>query len=118
MSKGYQHRVIDSWHFANLTKDNATNQAADEIIENPEKHLLTQTEIFEAEGGVMGLGSQVGAILVGHSLLFAVRPELLAYLRRAQLRPFEWLLVGGVTLGSYYVGHELGARFFGNKQKL
>ena len=66
----------------------------------------------------MGLGSQLGAVLVGHSLLFAVRPELLAYLRRAQLRPFEWLLVGGVTFGSYYIGHELGARFFGNRQKL
>ena len=91
-------------------KDDATNVAADEIIEDPERHLLTQSEIFVAEGGVLGLGTQVGAILAGHFLLFTARPQLFAYLRRAQLRPFEWLLVGGVTFASYYIGHEIGSR--------
>ena len=74
---------------------------ADEIIEDPEKHLLTQKELLAAEGGATGLLTQVGAVLVGHAVLFAMRPTTLTYLRRAQLRPLEWALVGGVSLFSY-----------------
>ncbi len=83
MSKGDQHRLIDSWHFSYLTSDNATSRAADEIIEDPERHLLTQRELLEAEGGTTGLLTQAGAVLTGHAILFAVRPQLLTYLRRA-----------------------------------
>lgn len=50
-------RYIDSWHFSKITQDNATAFAADEIINEPDRHLLTQNEIFEAEGGVMGLAT-------------------------------------------------------------
>lgn len=52
---GDRFRAIDSWHFKFLNDDSATSQAADEIIETPEKHLLTQDEIFGAEGGYLGL---------------------------------------------------------------
>ena len=37
-----RYRNIDSWHFAPLNNIDATNAAADELIDQPEKHLLTQ----------------------------------------------------------------------------
>lgn len=52
---GNRFRFVDYWHFRNLSKDNATQRAADEIIETPEKHLLTQSELFWAEGGPAGV---------------------------------------------------------------
>ena len=52
---GNRFRFIDYWHFSHVTCDNATARAADEIINEPEKHLLTQSELFWAEGGPIGL---------------------------------------------------------------
>ena len=34
-------RLIDIWHASHYTSDSATSRAADEIINAPEKHLLT-----------------------------------------------------------------------------
>ena len=48
-------RLIDLWHASYYSGINATNNAADEIINEPERHLLTQSEVFAAEGGVIGL---------------------------------------------------------------
>ena len=38
---GNRFRVVDSWHHSFLNSDNDTAKAADEIIEQPEKHLKT-----------------------------------------------------------------------------
>ena len=88
---GLRLRLIDPWYYTDVIKDNATQRAADEIINTPEKHLLTQSEIFVAEGGPAGLIVQAGGTAFGLGLLFAFRPNLLRYLRNAQLRPFEWV---------------------------
>jgi hypothetical protein len=40
---GNRFRYVDYWHFNQIdSSDKVTNDAADEIINNPEKHLLTQ----------------------------------------------------------------------------
>ena len=54
---GDRFRAIDSWHFRFLNKDNETQRAADEIIDTPDKHLMTQDEVFWAEGGPVGLAA-------------------------------------------------------------
>ena len=115
---GNRFRYIDPWHYTNVNKESATQQAADETIQTPEKHLLTQDEIFQAEGGPAGLLVQGAGTLIGLSLLFAFRPNLLRYLRNAQLRPLEWVTVGGTALLSYNTSHYVGAQFFGDNQKL
>ena len=84
-------RPIDYWTFRFISQDNDTVRAADEIINTPEKHLLTQSELFWAQGGQVGLAVQIGAIGAGLAGLFAVQPRLLRYLKNAQLRPTEWL---------------------------
>jgi hypothetical protein len=45
-------RPIDAfhtWHLSDFHLD------ADEIIDHPDKHLLTQSELFNAQGGYFGL---------------------------------------------------------------
>jgi len=39
---GDRRRLVDYWITKNYGSFNATEDAADEIIERPEKHLLTQ----------------------------------------------------------------------------
>ena len=80
---GNRFRVIDYWHFSFADKHNATMTAADEIIETPEKHLMTQDEIFNAEGGVLGLFAQTGGIALGLGVAFTMCPRLSTYLRNA-----------------------------------
>ena len=116
---GNRFRYVDYWHFRHLnSQEQQTQRAADEIIETPEKHLLTQSQLFDAEGGVFGLASQAGAVLGGLGVLFAARPRLLTYLKNAQLRPTEWVVVGGTAFVSYRVGYYFGNSFFGDAQKV
>ena len=76
-------RYFDSWHFAKFNQDNATAYAADDIINSPETHLLTQNEIFDAEGGIMGLATQLAVVGLGIGALLAVRPKMGIYLKNA-----------------------------------
>ena len=52
---GNRFRFVDYTHNRFLEKSNATAFAAEEIIATPDKHLLTQSEIFDVEGGYLGL---------------------------------------------------------------
>ena len=83
---GNRFRYVDYWHSRFMNADSQTAKAADEIISQPEKHLLTQDDLFAAEGGVAGFAIQLGVIGVGFATLFAFRPKLLSYLRNSQLR--------------------------------
>ena len=81
---GNRFRYVDYWHFNQIESSNKViNEAADEIINNPEKHLLTQSELLAAEGGVGGLLVQIGTVGVGLGALFAARPRILTYLKNA-----------------------------------
>ena len=116
---GSRFRYVDYWHFKHLnSKDEQANKAADEIISNPESHLLTQSQLFDAEGGWIGLAAQLGIIGIGLSTLFVARPRLLTYIRNAQLRPFEWLILGTTSFVSYRVGYCVGSHFFGDTHKV
>jgi hypothetical protein len=115
---GNRFRHVDYWHFRHLKQDQATAKAADEIIASPEKHLLTQDQLWDAEGGTAGFAAQLGVSAVGLTLLFAARPKLLTYLKYAQLRAQEWTLLGGVAIVSYRVGYNLSVGAFGDSQKV
>jgi hypothetical protein len=52
---GNRLKFVDFMHSRFFSADNATSRAADEIINTPDMHLLTQDEIFLAEGGYAGL---------------------------------------------------------------
>lgn len=116
---GNRFRYVDYWHFRHLNTENIeASKAADEIIAEPERHLLTQEQLFAAEGGAVGWAAQLGMVGLGLSVLFAAQPRLLTYLKNAQLRPLEWALVGGTAFVSYRVGYQFGASFFGDANKV
>ena len=116
---GNRFRYVDYWHFRFLNdQDAAATKAADEIIEAPEKHLLTQEQLFEAEGGYLGVAAQAGTIGAGLAILFMAQPRLLTYLKHAQLRPTEWALLGATSFVSYRVGYCVSSTMFGDHKKV
>ena len=48
-------RWFGPFHHRYVNTNSVTQQAADEIIDQPDKHLITQEQIFWAEGGYAGL---------------------------------------------------------------
>lgn len=116
---GNRFRYVDYWHHRFLnSNDQESHRAADEIINNPESHLLTQSELNAAEGGAAGYATQLATIGFGLGLLFIVRPHLLTYLRHAQLRATEWGILGATTAVTYHVGYRLGSTLFGDTNKV
>lgn len=116
---GNRFRYVDYWHFRHLnSQDSETIKAADEIISEPERHLLTQEQLFAAEGGVIGFAAHLGVVAFGLTALFAVRPRLLTYLKNSQLRATEWALLAGTTAVSYRVGYTLSTQFLGDANKV
>lgn len=115
---GNRFRYVDYWHSRFLNADQQSAKAADEIISEPEKHLLTQSELFDAEGGVAGFAIQLGVIGIGFASLFAFRPRLVSYLRNSQLRATEWTLLGATGFLSYRIGYNIGTLATGDAQKV
>ena len=115
---GNRFRYVDYWHSRFLNQSSDQSRASDEIINEPERHLLTQNDLFAAEGGALGLLAQVGVVGVSFATLFVVRPKLLNYLKNAQLRAGEWTLLAGTGFVGYRVGYTLGNTFFGDADKV
>ena len=93
---------------------NSSNDAADQIIEAPDRFLLNQEELFGATGGwstfalTMGLGA-AGAIGV-----LVARPSMAAHMGRGQLKAYEWGLLGASAYAGGCLGNQLGVRSFGD----
>lgn len=51
--------------------DSDVNQSADDIIQTPEKYLLSKDELYKAEGGTGGLALQVALLGLGVGSVFA-----------------------------------------------
>ena len=115
---GNRFRYVDYWHSRFLNQSSDQSRASDEIINEPERHLLTQNDLFAAEGGALGLLAQVSVVGVSFATLFVVRPKLLTYLKNAQLRAGEWTLLAGTGFVGYRVGYTLGNTFFGDADKV
>lgn len=113
---GNRFRYIDYWHFRFIDAENQTS--ADEIINEPERHLLTQDALFAAEGGALGVAAQLGVITLGFAALFAARPKYLTYLRNAQLRSNEWIVLGATSFVSYRLGYQFSAQVLGDANKV
>ena len=111
-------RSVDGAHSAFASTDNETALAATVTIESPEKNLLTQSEVYAAEGGAIGTALQFGGAVAGAAVLFAYKPTTLLYLKRAQLGWCGWTFLAGSVTAGHYVGHTLGVQMFGNSQAL
>ena len=90
----------------------------DEIISDPERFLLTQRQLFDAEGGYTGLTIQLATILGSFSALFAFRRALPRLFLQGHLKSNEWLWIAGTGFTSYKLGYWLGHKFAGDSKKI
>ena len=67
-------RILDNSYIYGWQSQNDLNDAADEIIKTPEKHLLSQQQLYEAEGGNAGLAVQIGTTSFGVATVFLGSP--------------------------------------------
>ena len=109
-------RVINPNFYAGWEDVNANNNAADEIIKTPEKHLLNKDALFEAEGGWGGLGLQCVFMFLGAATVFGVKGRVAAHWRTGSMNFYEWLWLGSGTAAGYGIGQQLSLSLMGNKQ--
>ena len=79
----YRFRPLDMFHSRYVSTDNYAAKAADEIIDTPEVHLLSQQDLFWAQGGPVGLAVQLGCVAGGLFSLFTYKPQYLKYFMNA-----------------------------------
>ena len=61
---------------------NAKNEAADDIIESPDKFVLSQEELFSAQGGWATVGLTMSLAGAGAAAAIMARPGMAAHLGR------------------------------------
>ena len=109
-------RIINPHYYRGFQNSNATNDAADEIINAPDRHLMSQAQLFEAEGGMVTLMFQLGMTVAGAGAACAMNPRMLNYFKNGQLRFAEWAVLGGMSTFGYIAGQRVGTMAFGNNQ--
>jgi hypothetical protein len=107
-------RVLNQWYFNKFDQSNATNDAADEIIASPDRHLLSQQQLFEAQGGINTVALALGASVFGTLLVFAGAPRTSAHFRNGQLGFYEWACLSTSALFWYNGASWVGTRSFGD----
>lgn len=115
---GSRFRYVDYWHSRFLNSSTEQSRAVDEIINEPERHLLSQKDLFAAEGGVVGVFAQIGFIGATLATLFVVRPKLVTYLRNSQMNAGEWICLAGTGFIGYRLGYNFANTFFGDAEKV
>ena len=99
-------------------KSHFGNEAASEIIENPQSHLLTQEQLFEAEGGVGGVFFQLAFIGASFAGVAAYCPRTFKYLARGNATFANWFTVGATAYVAHRIGYVFGATTCGDYEKV
>ena len=110
-------RDINQYYSAGYESSNATNDVADEIINNADHYLLSQQELFAAQGGYNTVALAVGAAAFGTLAVFAGVPRTAAHFRTGSLNFSEWAMLSTSALFSYNAATWVGAQTFGNPHK-
>ena len=87
------------------------------IINNPDHYLLTQSELFAAEGGATGVVIQSGVMAATYGAFFARYPKTMRYLMRGQLTSAGWMKIVGLGFVGYHLGATVGTKMAGDSQK-
>ena len=92
--------------------------STDELINDPERYLLSQEDVFEAEGGYTGALLHFATVAGALGALFTARPALARYFMKGSLRFNEWALIAGTGILSYKLGYGIGYTVSGDIDKL
>ena len=107
-------RVLNPYFYTSWQDVNDANKAADEIIKTPEKHLLSASDLFEAEGGYAGIGLQVLVVGLGIGSVFASSARMGMYWRTGSLKWMEWFCLGGTAVVGHQIGQLASVNLLGN----
>ena len=97
---------------------NFSHNSYDQIIEEPELYLLSQSDLFSAEGSYAGLAVQLGVMGAALAGLFTARPQIAKYFLKGSLRFNEWALIAGTGFISYRFGYWLGHTIAGDSDRI
>ena len=92
----------------------ATNDAADQIVQSPDRYLLSQDQLFEATGGWGTFGLTMGLAGGMFAATVLLRPSMAAHLGRGQLRAMEWGCLASSAFFGGCVGQQMGIQSFGD----
>ena len=92
--------------------------AYDEIVNDPERYLLTQQGVFDAEGGYTGVIIQAATMAGAVGALFTFQPQLASRFLKGSLGFNCWLAIGATGFLSYRVGYFLGYTVSGDYDQL
>ena len=109
-------RPIEGCHSAGWQAENEINDTADDIINTPEKYLLTREELYKAEGGTGGLALQVAVLGLGVGSVFASSARMTHLFRIGSFTWQEWLCVGGTAVSANWLGTWASVNLLGNRQ--
>lgn len=95
----------------------AVNDAADQIVESPDRFLLSQEELFEATGGWGTFGLTMGLAGASFAGLLLGRPGMAAHFGRGQLRAMEWGMLGSASFVGGCIGQQMGIQSLGDSTR-
>ena len=90
----------------------------DDIINDPERFLMNQEDVFAAEGGYFGTMLQVATMGGGIAALLAYKPKIATNFLRGNMSFCQWLMVLGTGLLTYRLGYALGYSIAGEPTRL
>ena len=97
--------LVNKWYTAGLNEVNDENDAAEGIIREPDRYLLSQQQVFEAEGGWSTLAVSLASASLGAMAIFATSPRMFNYYSKGMMKFPEWVCLGATTIGGGIVGH-------------
>lgn len=115
---GSRYRFINQWYFAGYTDVNESNDCADEIVQHPDRHLMSQEQLFEAQGGFSTVALALGAVTLGTLAVFAGAPRTASHFRNGQSNFAEWLCLGSSAAFWYLGASWVGQKSFGDARKV
>ena len=113
---GNRFRSLNQWYYAGHQESNADNNAADEIIASPDKYLLTQEQLFNANGGWNTVAMSLGLTAFGTILVFGGSRRLSTHWRQGQCHFYDWSCLLSSGLFWYIGGMYAGKHTFGDVQ--
>ena len=117
MAYSHSQRIRKTDSMTNLFYNFSAN-SYDQIIEEPELYLLSQNDLFSAEGGYAGLAIQLGIMGAAFAGLFTGRPKVAKYFLRGSMRFNEWAMLAATGFLSYRFGYWMGHTIAGDSCKI
>lgn len=113
---GNRFRNINQWYYADYEAANDSNDAADDIIRNPDRHLVSQEQLFDLNGGWSTVGFGLAAVAAGQMGIMVVAPRTAHHFRHGTMQAMCWGSMIFSAFACYNGASIVGRQAFGNPQ--